>query len=138
MGGKRTSRVLPVSGILPAMRGSLLSVTIIVFAVAVSSASAASKCIPTLPAWVSPFEKAGLQPDPAVVSLRGRELRWNGKKIDEKRLFAYLRIAAKLNPVPSVVLKSDYRDCAFAHHVERLLRTAYPCRGDFCSQVTIR
>jgi hypothetical protein len=136
MGGKLPLRVSTASGTLTAMRLSLIALMAFLFTDPASAA--AGRCVPTLPAWVSPLEQSGLQLRPNTVGLRGRELRWNGMTIDEKQLSAHLRSAAKLNPLPPLVMRSDYNDCAFAHRVERLLKASYPCSGGRCSRVTSR
>src|SRR5690348_11221479 len=112
---------------------------LVALALFASTANGPSRCVPILPASVSPYEKGGLQLLPNIVSLRSRELRWNGMRIDERRLSILLRWSAKkLNPLPSLLFKSNYADCAFAHHIERLLKGSYPCSGNRCSQVTTR
>lgn len=103
-----------------------------------STATTGPRCVPTLPAWVSTYEKPGLQMVANTVSLRGHSLRWNGASVDETRLLAFLQSAKKLNPLPPLVFKSDYSDCAFAHRIERLLKASYPCSRDRCSHVTTR
>jgi len=108
---------------------------LVALALFASTAKGPSRCVPILPASVSPY---GLQLLPNIVSLRSRELRWNGMRIDERRLSILLRSAKKLNPLPSLLFKSNYADCAFAHHIERLLKGSYPCSGNRCSQVTTR
>lgn len=103
-----------------------------------TSASEAPKCVPTLPAWVSPFGRGGLHPLPNTVTLRGRRLRWNSKSVSERQLSVLSRKARNLNPQPELVLRSDYADCAFAHHIEQLLKASYHCSGERCSQVMTR
>jgi hypothetical protein len=138
LGGKQILRFLADSSIWRAMQRSILALTLVALASAATAATAEPKCVPTLPAWVSPYEKVGLRVLPNTVSLRGYDLRWNGVNVDEKRLAVLLRSAKHLNPLPPLIFKSDYADCAFAHRIERLLKASYPCSGDRCSQVTSR
>jgi hypothetical protein len=100
----------------------------------VASASGDSNCAPVLPPSVKATAKQGLQLRPNVVSVRGRELRWNGAKVSEKQLASYLHRAAKLNPVPPVLVTFDYRDCTFARHIEAWVKASYPCLHGRCSQ----
>jgi len=135
-GGKRTLRVSRYSAVPLLMRPPLSLLLILAFPGAASAAGAASQCVPILPRWGSPYEKIGLQLRPNIVTLRGRALRWNGAIVNEMRLSRLLRSAAKLNPLPPLVLKSDYQDCAFAHPIGRLIKASYPCSGGRCSQFT--
>jgi hypothetical protein len=127
---------LATPAILRLMQPPLVLLLFSTFAGAASTAGGASQCVPTLPGWVRPYEKTGLQLRPNTVTLRGRDLRWNGTIVDERRLPELLRSAAKLSPLPPLVLKSDYQDCALAHRIERMIKASYPCSDGRCSQLT--
>ena len=120
------------------MQLPLVALMLVAFGGAAPTATAASTCVPILPEWVRPYDQLGLQLRPNTVSFGSGDLRWNGVRVDERRLSALLRSAKKLNPLPPLVFKSDYADCAFAHRIERLLKASYPCSGNRCSQVTTR
>lgn len=136
LGGKRTLRVRTYCATLIAVRLSFVLAAFLAFTGAPLAASEAIRCVRTLPAWVSPYGKRGLQLRPNIVSIKGRELRWNGVRVHETQLSSLLRSAAKLNPLPPLVFKSDYRDCGFAHRIERVVKASYPCSDGRCSEVT--
>jgi hypothetical protein len=91
-----------------------------------------------LPAWVNPATLPGLQLRSNTITLRSRHLRWNGAMVNERQISRYLIAAAKLDPMPPLILKANYKDCPFAAHIERVIAATYPCAAAGCSQIRIR
>ena len=68
-----------------------------------------------------------------VTTDRG-EIRWNGVPIDEERLVAYLKLAARMDPVPFLVFEPGNSNCKDAKRVRDLIDRNYPCGDGACGQ----
>jgi hypothetical protein len=100
-----------------------------------SKAEPRRSCVPVLPGWTSPQTGKPVSLAANNVTLAGREIRWNGVRIDERTLASYLRQSAAMNPIPFVIFDPGTSpDCYFATHVRDILEKAYPCREGMCWQ----
>src|SRR5690606_31887315 len=100
------------------------------------SFGSAPACASQLPvARMSP-SSSRLEPLANTILAQQRKLRWNGKVVTEAELARYLSAAANLSPVPPLLIKLDYRDCAFAQRIEQQIKASTFCSRGTCYSQT--
>lgn len=107
---------------------------IIAAAVIAPSGSDPHRCTPVLPGWTAP--SSGKLPYVLwnTVSVRKRQIHWNGVRISQPTLTSYVRRSAEMSPVPILVFDPDYKDCWFDRRIQKVLERSYPCRSGICFQ----
>jgi len=94
-------------------------------------------CVPILPGWATAGTARGDAFVSDTVSLAGRDITLNGKRIDELTLIRFTHQLAPSSPVPFLIFDpGPSPDCEFATHVRDILDHNYPCRDGGCGQGT--
>ena len=88
-----------------------------------------------LPGWATEQTGKPVYVIGNTVALNGREIRWNGVRIDEHTLADYLRKMSVMNPIPLIIFDPGKApNCAFARRIRDTLDRELPCRDGLCWQ----
>jgi len=100
------------------MRKALIICGAALSSVACNKSEAPRSCLPVLPGWATEQTGKPVYVLGNTVALHGREIRWNGVRIDEHTLADYARQVSVMNPIPFTIFDPGERpDCAFARHI---------------------
>jgi hypothetical protein len=110
-----------------------LALTALLF-IAACSDEGGTGCVPVLSGWRTPESGQPHYTVKNTVSLRGRDILWDGVPVDEETLADYLRRGAGALPVPFVVFDPGAEDCAFATRVQAVIDQNYPCGNGACGR----
>jgi hypothetical protein len=67
-----------------------------------------------------------------ILSRPGDSLTWNNVPVSEQILRQYLRNAARISPLPEMVIDTTGMACAEQQRIAAEVEAAYPCEPDFC------
>jgi hypothetical protein len=114
------------------MRTTIISATLLALA-ACERAPKSQVCVPVLPGWATVKTGKPVGVVGNAVTLKGRQITWNGRPIDQTTLDEYLREVTNMNPRPFMIFDPGAApDCAFASRVQGEISEALPCRQGAC------
>ncbi len=117
------------------MRGALCIFLAMFTEGACSKSEAPAACVPVLQGWATPETGKPASVIDNLLTLTGREMRWNGVRIDELTLAEYVRRSAAMQPIPVLIFDpGDPPECSFATKIQAEIDQVYPCRDGACWQ----
>lgn len=137
VGGKRTLNLALIGRSGLQMRGTR-SIGLGLLLLANCSGSELGTCVPVNEGWSTPDTGQPVHFVLNTVSVRERDIRWNGVSVTEQILISHLQRTAGLEPRAFIIFDAQTSDCAFAKRVRDLLDQNYPCGTGLCGQGTPR
>jgi hypothetical protein len=103
----------------------MLPILALLFAPAVEAQNAC----PMGAAWGAKPSSADIR---NVLSRSRGSLTWNNVPVSDEALRQYLRNAARISPLPEMVVDTTGLSCAERQRIATEVEAAYPCTPDFC------
>lgn len=118
------------------MGTAILAIIVVLLTPLGCSKDAQASCPAVLPGWATP---AGGRPAHVSVvknsiTMDEGKSRWNGVPVDEGKVATYVKLAAKMTPLPFLVLDPQDSNCDDATRLRDLIDQNYPCRDGACGQ----
>jgi len=133
MGGKRTFSPITDRARHQHFMRTLASLSIVLVCVASPSAGYAGAA-PAPRGWSSPVTGKPAYWTKNTITVRGKQLRWNGVSVDAVTLLRYVRESATYSPLPLLVFDGSPAGSVYASHIRDLIERNYPCRTGACFQ----